>query len=143
MPLVPENYCLFPPIFSPVFLVLVDPPERIFKKLYNIRLDVFQLEKKNASLRPTYRVAPKSTNTCWQPTREATASVLPGSAAATGRLFWPAPARRLSLLVSLGWAGAAPKPHAGSSDGDTGIELLCEVVTGWCSCGSGLGGKER
>ena len=24
---------------------------------------------------------------------------------------------------------SAPKPHAGSSDGDTAIELLCEVVT--------------
>ena len=26
-------------------------------------------------------------------------------------------------------AGAAPKPHAGSTDGDTAIELLSEVVT--------------
>ena len=29
----------------------------------------------------------------------------------------------------LGGAGAAPKPHAGSSDGDTAIELLRELVT--------------
>ena len=53
----------------------------------------------------------------------------PRSAGATGRLFLPAPARRLSLSGSLGWAGAAPKPHAGSSDGDTAIELLRELVT--------------
>ena len=53
----------------------------------------------------------------------------PRSAGATGRLFLPAPARRLSLSGSLGWAGAAPKPHAGSSDGDTAIELRSEVVT--------------
>ena len=31
-------------------------------------------------------------------------------------------------MESLGWAGAAPKRHAGSSDGDTAIELLREVV---------------
>ena len=36
--------------------------------------------------------------------------------------------RKLSLLGSLGWAGAAPKPHAGSSD-DTVIELLSEIMT--------------
>ena len=29
-----------------------------------------------------------------------------------------------------GWAGAAPKPHAASSDPDRAIELLSEVVTG-------------
>ena len=32
-------------------------------------------------------------------------------AAASGRLVLPAPVRRLSLLGSLGWAGAAPKPY--------------------------------
>ena len=31
-------------------------------------------------------------------------------------------------LGTLGWAGATPKPHAGSSDGDTAIELLGEVM---------------
>ena len=58
------------------------------------------------------------------------------SAATTRRLFLRAPARRLSLLGSLGWAGAAPSPalaaptgiQAGSSDGDTAIKLLSEVV---------------
>ena len=53
---------------------------------------------------------------------------LPRRAAATGRLFLPATVRRLFFLGPLGWAGAAPKPHAGSSDGDTAIELLSEVV---------------
>ena len=53
----------------------------------------------------------------------------PWSAAASGRLVSPALDRRLSLLGSLGWAGAAPKPHAASSDADTAIELLSEVVT--------------
>ena len=53
----------------------------------------------------------------------------PRSAAASGRLVLPAPARRLSLLGSLGWTGAAPKPHAGNIDGDTAIELLSEVLT--------------
>ena len=32
-------------------------------------------------------------------------------------------------MASLGWAGAAPKPQAASSDADTAIELICEVVT--------------
>ena len=32
-------------------------------------------------------------------------------------------------MGTLGWVGAAPKPHAASSDGDTAIELLGEVVT--------------
>ena len=55
---------------------------------------------------------------------------LPWSAAATGSFFFPAPARRLSRLGSLGRAdAAAPTPHAVSSDGDTAIELLSEVVT--------------
>ena len=31
-------------------------------------------------------------------------------------------------MGSLGRVGAAPEPHAGSSDGDTVIELLIEVV---------------
>ena len=53
----------------------------------------------------------------------------PQSVATTGRLILPAPTWRLSLLGSLVWAGAAPKPHAGSSDGDTGIEVLSQVVT--------------
>ena len=52
------------------------------------------------------------------------ASVLPG-----GPGLLPAQARRISLLGSLGWAGAAPKPHTGSSDGDTAVERLSEVVT--------------
>ena len=53
----------------------------------------------------------------------------PRSAAASGRLVLSAPATRLLLLGSLGWAGAAPKHHAASSDGGTAIELLSEVVT--------------
>ena len=36
---------------------------------------------------------------------------------------------RLSLLGCFGWLGAAPKPHAGSSDGDRAIKRLSEVVT--------------
>ena len=51
----------------------------------------------------------------------------PWSAAATGRSLLRAPGRRLSLLGSRGWAGAGS--HAGSSDGDTAIEVLGEVVT--------------
>ena len=51
------------------------------------------------------------------------------SAADSSRLVFPAPGRRLSPLGSLGWAGAAQKPHAASSDGDTAIELPSEVVT--------------
>ena len=50
------------------------------------------------------------------------------SAAATGRLFLPAPATRLSLLGSLGWVGADPEPHAGS-DWDTVVDRLSGVVT--------------
>ena len=53
----------------------------------------------------------------------------PRSAAASGRLVLPAQARRVSLLGCLGWAGAAPKHHAASSDADTAIELLSKVVT--------------
>ena len=35
-----------------------------------------------------------------------------------------------AIALGMSWvAGAAPKPHAGSSDGDTAIELLSEVVT--------------
>ena len=63
-------------------------------------------------------------------TNEASDEALPPrSAAASGRLILPASDRRLSLLASLGWAGAAPKPQAASSDADTAIELICEVVT--------------
>ena len=51
------------------------------------------------------------------------------SNAATGGSFLSAPARRLSFLGFPGWADAAPKPHAGSSDGDAAIELLSEFVT--------------
>ena len=39
-----------------------------------------------------------------------------------------------------GWAGADPKPHAASSDPDTAIELLSEVVT-WL--GLELFGRQR
>ena len=53
----------------------------------------------------------------------------PRRAAASGRLVLPASDRRLSLLESLGWAGAASKPRAASSEVDTAIELLSEVVT--------------
>ena len=53
----------------------------------------------------------------------------PRSAAACGRLVFPASDRRLSLLGSLGWAGAAEKPHAASSDTNTAIKLLSKVVT--------------
>ena len=40
-----------------------------------------------------------------------------------------APDRRLSLLGSLGWPGAAPKLHATNSGGDIAIELLSVVGT--------------
>ena len=54
----------------------------------------------------------------------------PRHAAAAGSLFLPAPATRLSLLGSLGGlVSGASKPHTGSSDGNTAIEPLCEVVT--------------
>ena len=53
----------------------------------------------------------------------------PRSVAASGRLTVPASDSRLSLLRSFGWAGAALKPHAASSDADTAIERLIEVVT--------------
>ena len=63
-------------------------------------------------------------------TNEARGGALPPrSAAASGRLVLPAPDGRLSHLGSLGWAGAAPKPHAASSDANPAIELLSEVVT--------------
>ena len=63
-------------------------------------------------------------------TNEASNGALPPrSAAASGRLVLPASDRRLSPLGSLGWAGAAPKPHAVSSDAGTAIEFLSEVVT--------------
>ena len=67
----------------------------------------------------------------------------PRGVAASGRFFLSVPAinRKLSLLGSLGRAGAAPKPHAASSDGDTDIKLLSESSPGWRSCG--LEGKER
>ena len=52
----------------------------------------------------------------------------PRSAAVSGRLVLPAQARRLSLLQSLGCVGTASKPGAGSSDEDTAIELLIDVV---------------
>ena len=52
----------------------------------------------------------------------------PRSAAASGRLFLPAAARRLWLYASLGWAGATPLPDTGSSDGNIAVELLSEVV---------------
>ena len=52
-------------------------------------------------------------------TNEASDGALPPrSAAASGRIVLPASDRRLSLLESLGWAGAAPKPHAACSDPD-------------------------
>ena len=53
----------------------------------------------------------------------------PCIAAASGRVVLPATSRRLSLMGSLGWASAAPEPHAGNSDGDIAIALLSEVVT--------------
>ena len=35
-----------------------------------------------------------------------------------------------AIALGASWvAGAAPRPHAGSSDGDTAIEHLSEVVT--------------
>ena len=40
----------------------------------------------------------------------------PRSAAASRRVVQPAPVRRPSLLVSLGWAGAAPKSYTGNCD---------------------------
>ena len=63
-------------------------------------------------------------------TNEASDGALPPlSAAASGRFVLPALDRRLSLSGCLGWAGAAPKPHAANSDADTAIKLLSEVVT--------------
>ena len=63
-------------------------------------------------------------------TNEASDGALPPrSAAASGRLVLPGSDRRLSLFGSVGWAGAAPKPHAASSDADTAIEVLSDVVT--------------
>ena len=63
-------------------------------------------------------------------TNEASDGALPPrSAAANGRLVLLALDRRLSLSVCLGWAGAAPKPHAANSDADTAIKFLSEVVT--------------
>ena len=55
------------------------------------------------------------------------------NAAATGGLLLPAPTmlKRLSHLGTLVWADAAPKPYPGSSDGDTAIGILNEVVTCW------------
>lgn len=50
----------------------------------------------------------------------------PRSAAASGTLLMPAPAKRRSLLGCLEMTGAAPKQHVGSSDGDTSIKLLSE-----------------
>ena len=50
------------------------------------------------------------------------------SAAASGRLFSPAAAWRLWLKASLGWAGATPLPHTGSSDGDIAVKLMSEVI---------------
>ena len=74
-------------------------------------------------------------------TNEASDGALPPrSAADRGKLVLPASDRRLSLMGCLGWAGAFPKPHVASSDPDTAIELISEVVTSSCSCG--LGGKE-
>ena len=55
-------------------------------------------------------------------------AVPPRSAAANARLVLPSSEKRLSLLGSLGWAGAAPKPHAPSSDANPAIERLSEVV---------------
>ena len=63
-------------------------------------------------------------------TNEASDGALPPrSAAASDRLVLPALDRRLSLSGCLGWAGAAPKPHAGNSDADIAIKLLSDVVT--------------
>ena len=63
-------------------------------------------------------------------TNEASDRALPPrSAAASGRLVLPASDRWLSILGCLGGAGAAPKPHAASSDADTAIERLSKVVT--------------
>ena len=63
-------------------------------------------------------------------TNEASDGALPPrGAAASGILVSVSSERRLSLLGCLGWADAAPKPHAASSDADTAIELLSEVVT--------------
>ena len=53
----------------------------------------------------------------------------PRSAAPSGRLGFPSSNRRLLLLGSLRWAGAARQPYAASSDANTAIELLREDVT--------------
>ena len=53
----------------------------------------------------------------------------PWSAAASGGLVLPAPARKPSVLGSLGWTGAAPEPHAACVDGGTAITYLGKVVT--------------
>ena len=44
------------------------------------------------------------------------------ASSATGGLFLPAPARRLSRLGSLGWAGVAPKPRSPTPAAASGIQ---------------------
>ena len=66
-----------------------------------------------------------------QPTRRrATARVLPGGARRAAAGCFCQHRRRGYLARGMSWvAGVDPKPHAGSRDGDTAIELLSEVVT--------------
>ena len=70
-----------------------------------------------------------SANTRGQPTRRATARVPPGAGAdVSGRLFCAGTAEEAIALGTSWVAGAAPKPHAGNSDGDTAMDLVSEVV---------------
>ena len=62
-----------------------------------------------------------------QPTRRATARVLPGAPRAATDYFLPAPLKRLSLLGCLGWLVQLRSPTQG---GATGIQrILSAVVT--------------
>ena len=73
----------------------------------------------------------QTNNAQGQATTEASDRPRPSrGAAVSDRLFLPAPPERLRIALETSpVAGAAPKPHAGGSDGDTAIELLSEVVT--------------
>ena len=61
--------------------------------------------------------------------RRATARVLPGAPGSAADCFCRHRRRGYRSWDVLGVAGTAPKPHTCSSDGDTAIALMSEVVT--------------